>query len=463
MAGTGEGVTVPWSRRDFLRLAAGAATLAATGAACSSESDKPKQRAGAGQAAAGKGDRTLRIAQWNHFVPAYDTWFDGEYTQRWGEEHGVKVLVDHISATELSERATAEVAAQRGHDLFGFLIPVPAFEDEVIDHREIVEEVRAKLGPMVPFLERGVLNPKNGRYYGFPDHWAPLPVVYRADVWGELGQAGGPGTWDDVLKAAPGLKAAGHPVGFAFSSDVDANWSLESLMLAYGSSLQDESGNLTINRPATVEAVKAATALYQAGMLPEVLNWDAAANNRFLASGRGSMTLNSITVVRAVEKQDPDLARQLALAPALAGPANRLGVGSQSSNYGIWRFAENQELAKQFLVDLALNSREAFLHSESVNLPAFPAAVKDLSQLLAGDAKGEPAGKYAPLAQAAEWTTNIGHPGTVNAAVDEVFNQYLLPKMFAAAARGEMSAEESVKAAEAQITPIDKWRERGKV
>jgi multiple sugar transport system substrate-binding protein len=253
-------------------------------------------------------------------------------------------------------------------------------------------------------------------------------------------------------------------VGFAFSSDLDANWSLESLMLAHGASLQDESGNLTINRPATVEAVRVATALYQAGMLAEVLNWDAAANNRFMASGRGSMTLNSITVVRAVEKQDPDLARQLALAPALAGPANRLGVGSQSSNYVIWRFAENQELAKQFLVDLSLTYREAFLHSESVNLPAFPAAVKDLPQLLAGNAKGQPADKYALLAQADEWTTNIGHPGTVNAAVDEVFSQYLIPKMFAAAARGEMTPADAVNAAEAQMTPIyDKWRERGKV
>ena len=36
--------------------------------------------------------------------------------------------------------------------------------------------------------------------------------------------------------------------------------------------------------------------------------------------------------------------------------------------------------------------------------------------------------------------------------------------MFAAAARGEMTAEEAVEAAEAQIKPIfDKWRERGKI
>jgi multiple sugar transport system substrate-binding protein len=48
--------------------------------------------------------------------------------------------------------------------------------------------------------------------------------------------------------------------------------------------------------------------------------------------------------------------------------------------------------------------------------------------------------------------------------MDEVFNQFLVPRMFAAAARGEMTPEEAVKAGEAQMKPIfDKWRERGKI
>ena len=27
---------------------------------------------------------TLRILQWSHFVPAFDTWFDNTYTKAWG-------------------------------------------------------------------------------------------------------------------------------------------------------------------------------------------------------------------------------------------------------------------------------------------------------------------------------------------------------------------------------------------
>jgi multiple sugar transport system substrate-binding protein len=98
------------------------------------------------------------------------------------------------------------------------------------------------------------------------------------------------------------------------------------------------------------------------------------------------------------------------------------------------------------------------------NLPAFPGSVADLPSLVATDSKANPPDKYALLAEAASWSTNFGHPGHANAAFDEVFNQHLVPKMFAAAARGELSAEDAVNAAEAVIRPIyDKWRERGKV
>jgi multiple sugar transport system substrate-binding protein len=104
------------------------------------------------------------------------------------------------------------------------------------------------------------------------------------------------------------------------------------------------------------------------------------------------------------------------------------------------------------------------VRSEFYNLPAFPGGVQDIEGVLASDTAADPKGKYSVLAKAAEWSTNAGHPGHDNAAIDEVVNQYIVPKMFAAAARGDMSAEAAVKAAEAQVKPIfDKWRAQGKI
>src|SRR5437870_2252155 len=66
--------------------------------------------------------KTLKIIQWSHFVPAYDAWFD-KYAKDWGTAKGVAVTVDHIALADLTTRANAEVAAQEGHDLFQFLAP----------------------------------------------------------------------------------------------------------------------------------------------------------------------------------------------------------------------------------------------------------------------------------------------------------------------------------------------------
>jgi multiple sugar transport system substrate-binding protein len=452
-------VTATHNRRDFLRLTVGAAAITALGGACSSGSDK---EATSTENSGSKGRQTLRIVQWSHFVPAYDDWFDGVYTKRWGEEHDVEVIVDHVPLGEQQGRADAELATGRGHDIFGFTAPPPAYEDEVIDHREIVEEVVGKLGPMIPLVERSVLNPKTGKYFGFPEYWAPMTVQYRLDLWSGIHST--PDTWDGVLGAAAPLKGMGNPLGLGMSEDFDATASLLGLMHAYGASIQDEAGNIVVNRPATVEAVKVGAAIFKAGMTDEVLTWDAASNNRFLAGGKGSLILNPVSSLRAVEKQEPELAKQIGLLPVPSGPAGRLGAHSVSGTYVIWKFSMVQGIAKQFLMDLALNYREAFIRSESYNLPAFPGSVPDLRALLTADPTSQPAGKYALLAGAAEWSTNLGHPGSTNAGVNDVANQFLIPRMFAAAARGEMSAEDAVKAAEAEITPIfAKWRERGKL
>ena len=447
------------SRRDFLRLTALAGAGAALGGACSQRGASTS----ATSATAAPG-RRLRIALWSHFIPRFDAWFDEEYVRKWGESNGVDVSIDHIPYAELGPRAGAEVAAGRGHDLFAFITPPAAFEDHVIDHREIVEEVEAKVGKLAPIVERNVLNPKTGKFFGFGEYWTPNPPHYRADLWNQVEPGLVPSTWEDVLRAAPRLKALGHPVGIALSPDDDSGFSLFSLMAAFGSHLQDETGRVTLDSPATVEAVRMGAAIYRAGMSDEVFFWDSSSNNRALATGQSSLVLNAISAIRGTEDQSRETAAQVALAPALAGPGGRLGVNSVVNIFVIWRFARNQDAARQFLVDLALNARETFLRSRFYNLPAFPGAVSDLGSLVARDEEAEPPEKYALLADAESWSTNIGHPGHDNAATDEVFFQFIVPKMFAAAARGEMSAEEAVRVAAAQAVPIfDKWREQGKI
>jgi multiple sugar transport system substrate-binding protein len=449
------------TRREFLRLAVGAtAAVAATGAGCGGSS--PRRTAAVSTGSTG-GRPVLRVALWSHFIPGYDAWFDGEYVRRWSEEHDVDVVVDHYPYGELPARAEAEVAGRAGHDIFVFNTPPAVFEDEVLDLRDLVEEVQTKFGKLPLLIERDLLNPKTGKYFAIADCWVPNPVHYRADLWRDT-TGGPPSSWDDVLSAAPQLKAKGFPVGLGMSPDTDSTFTLLSIMNAYGASLQDGDGRLAVNRPATVEAVKMAAAIYRAGMTDEIFAWDSSSNNRLLATGRGSLILNAISAIRAAEDQDATLAGNIGLLPALTGPAGRLGTHSVLNAHVIWRFAQNPDTARQFLLDLALNSREGFLRSRFYNVPAFPGAAPDLARLVAEDRTAHPKDKYAFLADAERSSAGIGHPGSTNAAVMDVFNQNIVPRMFAAAAKGDMPAEEAVKAAETQMQPIfDKWRERGKI
>src|SRR5437016_13150228 len=99
--------------------------------------------AGAGTLAAGMGpaflfqkgpQKTLKIIQWSHFVPAYDKeWFDTVFTKQWGEKHKTNVIVDHISLTDLPARAAAELSAQHAHDLCMFLSPHAAYQKAEIE------------------------------------------------------------------------------------------------------------------------------------------------------------------------------------------------------------------------------------------------------------------------------------------------------------------------------------------
>jgi multiple sugar transport system substrate-binding protein len=102
-----------------------------------------------------------------------------------------------------------------------------------------------------------------------------------------------------------------------------------------------------------------------------------------------------------------------------------------------------------------------FLNSRFYNFPGWPGAVKNIKRRLDAD----PSGKYGVLDTISRTaTTNVGHPGFSNAAIDEVFNTFLIPQMFAEVAQGRKSAADSVSDTTREVQRIfRKWRNRGKI
>jgi ABC-type lipoprotein export system ATPase subunit len=86
------------SRRDFIKWTGGGAL--AVGVASGPFFLFPEKAAAQ--------QKTLKILQWSHFVPAYDTWFDGTFCKQWGQKHDTNVIVDHINLVDLSAKAASE-------------------------------------------------------------------------------------------------------------------------------------------------------------------------------------------------------------------------------------------------------------------------------------------------------------------------------------------------------------------
>lgn len=407
--------------------------------------------------------KQLRILQWNHFVPAFDEWFNNKFIKEWGARNDTEVVVTNVGMTAIESRAAAEVKRGQGHDLCMFLSPPASYEDHVIDHRDIYAECERRFGKPLEIALKSTYNPVTKKYFGFSDSYVPDPVNYRKDLWDEVGVV--PSTWDAIREGGRKIKQArGIPVGIGMSRELDSSMAMRSILAAFGASEQNADGRPSLKSKATLDALKYAKALYQDTMTDEIFSWDASSNNRQMLAGKGSLTLNAISVTRTGENEKITIADKISLLPPARGPASSLGVMHLMNAYVVWKFSQNIDGAKKFLVDLTGESREAFRASQFYNFPTYPQLVKDLNTLIASDPKANPTNKYAMFADASKWTINVGYPGYANAAIDEIFNAYLIPNMFADVASGKLQPEAALDMYAGEVSRVfDKWRGRGKV
>lgn len=434
-------------------------------------------------------DKTLKILQWSHFVPSYDTWFDG-FAKQWGEANGVQVVVDHINIGDLVTTTTSEMSANSGHDIIELGPEAAQFTPNVLDMADINEQAAKQFGEVFGVIPRISYNPVLKSWYAFCHGWTIDCGDYRRSLWQKAGMENGPDTYQQLLDIGEKIhKEQGVQVGIGMSQELDSNMVARSILWSWGASVQDEDDNVILgqgdNRKLAIEAVKYMSDLYHRAMTPAVFAWNAASNNQDLIAGKASYIVNSISAYRSAQQSKPDIAKDVFFTGPLAGPnGDRWANVHVLYNYIIPKFAKAREdLAKRFILHLTENYDQAMYQSKLYNSPSYfgtavpkgdrgykgvdgAGTLKSLNDAwFAHDPfrlDGEADGKLASLTAATEWTTNLGHPGYSNAAVGEVFNTFILPNMMAKAARGDLTAEQAVDQAVRQIELIyGQWRERG--
>lgn len=463
------------SRRDFFKLTAGAA-------------------AGAGLAAGGFGTlltsfvkaqpRALRIMTWAHFVPwAYHPWFDN-FAREWGRSKGIEVTIDRVSFADIVPRATAEVAAQQGHDVYFFISPPSQFEQQVLDLADVNAEAARRYGPILPVVKDSTYNPHTRKWFGFSDNWVPDPGDYLKSVWSAIGFTQGPRTWEDLLTAGRRIKERFPniqiPIGIGYSQDIDSNMATRALLWSFGASVQDKDANVVLNSEEAVKAVEWGAQLFREVMTPAVMSWNAASNNQALEAGATGYILNSISAYRSAQQRGLPIARDINFVTALKGPARALAATHVMGVWVIWKFGRAPDLAKEFLLFLTENARESTLHSELYNFPAYmgaaaekatPVAQKPAEGLrwIQGQVRTDRFGSLPPdklkvLAGALNWSANIGWPGVANPAEGEIFDTSVTADMFGKAATGQLTPKQAVEEGSRRAKEIyAKWRRAGLV
>jgi multiple sugar transport system substrate-binding protein len=390
--------------------------------------------------------KELSVLCWSHFVPEYDTWFD-RFGQEWAGKNGVKLTIDHVPHLNLPSKIAAEIATQSGHDLVQLAASgTEKWAPATVDVTDLANKLASTYGGWTP-LARNYSEVK-GRFHSIPDYFIDLPGLYRKDLWTEVGMPNGPDTWEQVLEGGRKLKAKGHPVGIGLAHHNDARNSWRAIMWSWGGSEVAKDGKtLTWNSKPVREALTFMKTLYKEAMTPEVLSWDDASNNRFLASGRGCWIHNPISAYRTIEKQNKELADKIYIELSPRGPVTRLSFANCLA-YAIPSFSHNQDTAKLFLEHLTDSFTDAFRASTGYNNPFLGTFAKGPLPIISEDPK------LKPLEQSPEYHVTTGYPGPVTAASDEVYQQFVLIDAVAQFCADKMDLEQTMKWADDKLKSI---------
>lgn len=408
------------------------AAAAASPAAASSPAAAASPVAQTGPAPIAKQGSSLSVLVWSHFVPAYDDWLDN-FAKDWGSKNKVTVKVDHVRNLDLPARFAAEASAGAGHDLIEFqaVIQTHTYEDKLVDMSDLANILSNKYGGWIDMAKNVGL--VNGTWRAVQSYFIAQPNIYRKDYFDAVG-APYPDDYLTLLESSRKLKAAGHPCGQAMSNTNDGNHNWRSVLYSFGGTETSPDGKtITINSPETLAALKYGVQLYNDGMTDEVFSWDDSSNNLLILSGRGSWIDNATSVYITAVNQSPDISEQLQVALNPKGPGDKGGRRnvSDANAWAIWKTSSNPDTAKAFLLAWYDAWQDWGKVSSGYNSPPLNDFWKKPMPGLDTDPKLSIMQDWKDLAFV------YGYQGPITQAMEEVQSTFVMPNMFARAARGD--------------------------
>jgi multiple sugar transport system substrate-binding protein len=434
-------------RRKTLQLSAASALAAGTGGLAGILAS--------GRAPAYGQTQTMHWLRWADFVPASDQLLKGDIVKECAKALGMKLTVETINANDIQARITAAIQSGSGPDIFLALNNWPQlYGESCADVGDVAEEIGKTQGGFYDVCKS--VATMGSKWIGVPWCVGGGLIAYRKSWLAEAGANEFPKNWDEYRTVGKKLKAAGHPYGqTAGHTFGDApGWWYPYLWSWGGKEVEADGKTVVLNTKETVESVKFAVALWKETMDEGGLAWDDTSNNRAFLSGTISATNNGASIYLEAKKKPGSYLTEKGtpMKDDIIHASIPGGAGGQFSLPGpftnlVMKYSKNQDAAKTFIrwmsskdiFDKWFVSQQGFTAGATKSWEDHP--VWNIDPIL------------APFKNVPVTGRLVGFAGPPAQKAAEVMTKYIVVDMYAKAIQG-MAAEDSVKAAHAELTKI---------
>jgi multiple sugar transport system substrate-binding protein len=383
------------------------------------------------------------------FVPAEDEAFMAAI-DAFGKATGVKVTVSRESNDDLQPKASVAANTGAGPDIvWGFYSLAHLFPSKCLDVTDVADYLGRKYGGWAP---SAVVYGK-----GSGNKWIDIPVCYngsqinyRMSSLKKAGFSRFPTTTDEFLAYAKAMKANNTPGGFALGHATnDASGWVYWCLWTFGGNMVDKNDKVVISSPETEKALNFAKQLYDT-MVPGVLAWNDASNNKAFLANEIHWTNNTISIYVAATK-DPNLK---AIAEDMDHAYWPIGPVEHPTEFHIAQTLLTMTYAKY---PQACKALMAFVMEADQYNKWLYVSQGYLSQTLNAYAANplwteDP--KRAAFRDSAERSLTVGGLGSVGDKAANAFSDFVLVDMFASFCTGREDAKGAMKIAERQLQRI---------
>ena len=391
----------------------------------------------------------LSMLRWKYFVQSEDDAFIA-LLDAFTKATGVKVAVSRELYEDVQPKASVAANTGTGPDLFWGLYSLPhLFPQKCLDVSDVATYLGGKYGG---WTDSAVIYGK-----GTGNIWIDIPICYtgillnyRTSSLTKAGMSKFPVTTAEFLEYAKATKRNNTPGGLALGhASGDGNAWVHWCLWAHGGNLVDKSDKIIINSPETEAALVYAKQLYE-NMIPGVVSWNDASNNKAFLAGEIHWTGNGISIYAAAQK-DPtkkEIAEDMNYANWPIGPVGRPTEFHLMFPLLAMNYTKYPQACKALMAYM--------LEAENFN-PWLIASVGYLTHCLnAYDQNpvwtADP--KRTVFRDVAKRTLTVGGLGSVGEKAASAIADFVLVDMFASFCSGRENAKGAMKIAERQAQRI---------